>query len=112
MPLTTAQILIIILVITVSTQLTRWLPFILFPENKTPPRIIIYLGKVLPAAMIGLLLVYSLKNVSFYSVSHWLPEMIAILFIIVLHKIKHNLLLSIAGGTIIYMVLVQMVFIG
>ncbi len=112
MPLTTVQTLILILAITAGTQLTRWLPFLLFPENKKPPKVVTYLGKVLPPAMMGLLVVYCLKNVNFISVSNWLPEMISIICVVIIHKWKHNMLLSIAGGTLVYMVLVQIVFIS
>ena len=112
MSLTITQTLITILAVTAGTQLTRWFPFLLFPENKKLPKIVTYLGKVLPPAMMGFLVVYCLKNVSLDSVSNWLPEMIAILCITVLHKWKHNILLSIAGGTLVYMLLIQLVFPG
>ena len=64
MPLTTVQILAIILAVSLGTQITRWLPFLLFPESKQPPKVVLYLGKVLPPAMMGLLVVYCFKNVS------------------------------------------------
>lgn len=81
----------------------------IFPENKKPPKYITYLGAVLPFAVIGLLVVFCLKEAVFTKL-HGLPEAIAILFIVLLHKWKKNTLLSIAGGTILYMVLVQTVF--
>ena len=90
-------------------MLTRFLPFLIFPEGKTPPKYITYLGTVLPYAVIGLLVVYCLKDAVF-SAYHGLPELIAIVFIFVLHKWKKNTLLSIAGGTVLYMVLVQNFF--
>ena len=90
-------------------EVTRFLPFLIFPEGKTPPAYIQYLGKVLPYAVIGLLVIYCLKDVPASS-TYGLPEAIAILFIMVLHKWKKNTLLSIGGGTILYMILVQMVF--
>ena len=110
MPLTTVQILAIILAVSLGTQITRWLPFLLFPESKQPPKVVLYLGKVLPPAMMGLLLVYSLRNVSFASAGQWLPECIAIAVTAGLHLWRRNSLLSIAGGTITYMLLVQVVF--
>lgn len=110
MQLTGIQTIIMILAIAFGTMLTRFLPFILFPENKQPPKAVTYLGKVLPPAMMGLLVVYCLKNVSVFSTTHGLPELIAILAIILLHKWKNNVLLSIGGGTVIYMFLLQVVF--
>ena len=108
--LTSFEILIIILMVALGTMLTRFLPFILFPENKKPPQMVIYLGGVLPAAMMGLLVVYCLRNVSFLSSPHGIPEIIAICSIVIIHKLKKNVLLSIGLSTVIYMVLVQAVF--
>ena len=110
MHLTTLQTLAIILAVAAGTQLTRWLPFWLFPENRQPPAAIVYLGRVLPPAMMGLLVVYSLKGVSLVSPSHGIPEFLAILVIVLLHRWKHNTLLSIAAGTAVYILLVQTVF--
>ncbi len=102
------QQIITIAAVVLGTMTTRFLPFIIFPEGKTPPAFIRYLGTVLPYAVIGLLVVYCLKDVP-GSASKGVPEALAILFILVLHKWKSNTLLSIAGGTIFYMVLVQTV---
>lgn len=110
MQLTPIQTLITILAIALGTMLTRFIPFLLFPEKKEPPQIVIYLGNVLPCAMMGLLVVYCLRNVSIIDGSHGLPELIAILVIVCLHQWKRNVLLSIAGGTIIYMILIQAIF--
>lgn len=107
--MTTAQRVITILVVVAGTMLTRFLPFLVFPEGKTPPKYITYLGTVLPYAVIGLLVVYCLKDAVF-SAFHGLPELIAIVFIFVLHKWKKNTLLSIAAGTALYMALVQNFF--
>lgn len=107
--MTTAQSIITILVVVLGTMLTRFLPFMIFPEGKTPPRYITYLGTVLPYAVIGMLVVYCLKNAVFTSF-HGLPEMLAIVCIFLLHKWKRNPLLSIGLGTFIYMGLVQTVF--
>ena len=98
-----------VVAVVLGTMVTRFLPFLIFPEGKTPPAYIQYLGKVLPHAVIGLLVIYCLKDVPASS-TYGLPEAIAILFIMVLHKWKKNTLLSIGGGTILYMILVQMVF--
>lgn len=87
----------------------RFAPFFVF-RQKTP-KIVLYLGKVLPEAIMAMLVVYCLKNVSFVRGTHGLPEIIALLVVIGLHKWKHNTLLSILGSTIVYMVLVQAVFV-
>ena len=108
--MTVAQSALTILAVVAATMLTRFLPFLIFPEGKTPPAAVTYLGTVLPYAMIGLLVVYCLKDAVFTS-WHGLPELIAIVFIVALHKWKKNTLLSIAGGTILYMILVQKIFV-
>lgn len=95
--------------VTVNTITTRFLPFIIFPEGKTPPPFITYLGGVLPYAVIGLLVVYCLKD-SVYTDYHGLPELISIIFIVILHKWKKNMLISLGAGTVIYMILVQTIF--
>ncbi|MGI6622389.1 MAG: branched-chain amino acid transporter AzlD [Clostridiaceae bacterium] len=110
MAMTNTQALILIAVITIATQLTRALPFILFPESKKTPGYILYLGKVLPYAAMGLLVVYCLKNVSLLKSPFGIPEAIAVLCVVVLHLWKNNTLLSIGGGTAVYMLLVQLVF--
>lgn len=93
-----------------GTMLTRFLPFLVFPESKEPPRLIDYFGKVLPYAMTGLLVVYALRNTPILTGSHGIPELIACLAIAALHMWRRSMLLSIAGGTIIYMLLIQLVF--
>lgn len=105
----TQQIIIVAMVV-LGTAVTRFLPFLIFPAGKPTPKYIQYLGKVLPAAVFGLLVVYSLKDVRILAGSHGLPEMISILLVIVLHVWKRQMLLSIAGGTVCYMLLVQFVF--
>lgn len=92
-------------VLALSVQLTRWLPFILF--RKGLPKPVARLGKVLPAAMMGLLVVYCLKDYDFTSVSGVLPPLVACLAVVGLHLWRHNMVLSIAAGTGIYMVLLQ-----
>ena len=108
--MTVTQSVLTILAVVAATMLTRFLPFLVFPEGKNPPAVITYLGAVLPYAVIGLLVVYCLKDAVFTS-WHGLPELISIVFIVVIHKWRSNTLLSIAGGTILYMVLVQNFFI-
>ena len=108
--MTTAQSILTILAVVLGTMTTRFLPFLIFPEGKEPPRYITYLGTVLPYAVIGLLVVYCLKNVSLFTGNHAIPEIISIGAVIGLHIWKRQMLLSIAGGTVCYMVLVQLVF--
>lgn len=105
----TEQIITIGMVV-LGTMLTRFLPFLIFPADKPTPKYIKYLGKALPPAVFGLLIIYCLKNVSIFSSSHGFPEMIAITAVVLLHLWKRNMLLSIAGGTVCYMALVQLVF--
>ena len=99
-----------ILVIVLGTMLTRFLPFLLFPAGKSTPKLVQKLGRILPAAVFGLLIVYCLKNVSFLSSSHGLPELISIALVSALHLWKRQTLLSIAAGTVCYMLLIQFVF--
>lgn len=108
--MSTAEHIIIVAVVALATVITRFLPFILFPANNLHPLYIKYLGKVLPAAVLGLLVVYSLKDVSIFNSNHALPELISIGVIILLHFWKRQMILSIASGTALYMVLVQTVF--
>jgi len=108
--MTTAQVFLTILTVSLATALTRFLPFIVFPAGKQTPKFIQYLGKVLPSAVFGLLVIYCLKHVSLFSGSHGLPEAIAIAVTAALHLWKRQMLVSIAGGTLCYMLLVQLVF--
>lgn len=108
---TPTQILLMILAIALGTMITRFTPFLLFPDHQEPPKVISYLGKVLPPAMMGLLVVYCLKNVSLTDPSHGIPEIVSITAIVLLHRYKNNVLLSIGCGTALYMFLVQVVFV-
>lgn len=110
MPLTPVQTLVIILAVVLGTQLTRWIPFLLFPENREIPQFVSYLGKMLPAAMMGLLVVYCFKSVSFTSTPYGIPELIASAVVVIMHLWRGNTLLSIGSGTVLYMLLVQFVF--
>ncbi|NMA68502.1 MAG: branched-chain amino acid transporter AzlD [Desulfitobacterium sp.] len=111
MILTIPQSLIIIAVIAIGTFLTRALPFILFPAHKETPAFVRYLGNVIPFAAIAMLVIYCLKNVSLLAAPYGLPEGIAIAFILFIHLWRRNVLLSIGGGTLLYMALVQFVFV-
>lgn len=108
--MTLTQQIITIALCAAATMLTRFLPFLIFSEKRPTPQYIQYLGKALPAAIFGMLVVYCLKGVSLFTGSHGLPEFAAILLIVVLHVWKRNMLLSIAAGTVFYMLLVQLVF--
>ena len=108
--MTSSQQIITIAMVVLGTALTRFLPFLLFPAGKPTPKYIRYLGKVLPPAVFGLLVVYSLKDVNLFAGSHGVPEAISVALVAALHLWKRNMLLSIAGGTICYMLLVQFVF--
>lgn len=108
--MTVTQRILMIAVAVVGTMATRFLPFLLFPAGKPTPKYIQYLGRVLPAAVFGMLVVYCLKGVSLFSGSHGIPEAISILVVVLLHRWKKQMLLSIAGGTICYMLLVQLLF--
>lgn len=103
------QQVLTIAAVVLGTMTTRFLPFLVFPEGKQPPPFVRYLGTVLPAAVMGLLVIFCLKDAVFTS-WHGLPEILAILAVVLLHRWKKNIFLSIAGGTILYMVLVQQVF--
>ena len=108
--MTLTQRILTIAVIVLGTMLTRSLPFLLFPAGKPTPKAVHHLGSVLPGAVFGLLVVYCLKNVSLFTGSHGLPELISIALVVLLHLWKRQMLLSIAGGTACYMLLVQFVF--
>lgn len=103
------QRLITIGMVVLGTVFTRFLPFLLFPAGNPTPKYIQYLGKVLPSAVFGLLVVYCLKNVSVFSGSHGIPEALSIALVVALHLWKRQMLLSIAGGTLCYMLLVQFI---
>lgn len=110
MMLTTNQALITILILSLVTFGIRALPFVLFPGNKPTPRYILYLGQVLPYAAIGMLVTYCLKSIAPLQPPHALPELVAVVVIVALQWWKRNFLLSIGSGTVVYMLLVQLVF--
>ena len=102
--------ILLILVAVLVTMSTRFLPFLIFGEKRKTPPIITYLGTVLPCAIMGMLVVYCLKDVSLFSSPFGLPELISCVVVAALHVWKRNSLLSIGGGTVCYMLLVQLVF--
>lgn len=109
--MTLTQQIITIAMCVVGTMLTRFLPFMIFGNRRETPKYIKYLGKVLPGAIFAMLVVYCLRNVSVMHYSYGLPELIAIAVTVGLHLWKRQMLLSIAGGTVCYMLLIQLVFV-
>lgn len=108
--MTTAQIAASVAVMAVVTFLTRALPFLLFGRGGEAPKVVLYLGRFLPPAVIAMLIVYCYRGTSFAALGGWAPGLIAGLAVVALHVWKKNNMLSIVGGTILYMVLVQAVF--
>ncbi|MBD5151518.1 MAG: branched-chain amino acid transporter AzlD [Oscillibacter sp.] len=108
--MTVPQQIVTIALCVAGTMLTRFLPFLVFSPKKETPRYIQYLGKALPCAVFGMLVIYCLKSINLFAGSHGLPEFIAIAVTIALHLWRKQMLLSIAGGTACYMVLVQFLF--
>ena len=105
-----AQTAVAVGVMAVVTFLPRALPFFHFDRGGKPARVVLYLGKYLPAGVIAMLIVYCLKGVGFESTDQWLPSLLACAAVVGLHLWKRNNMLSIMGGTIFYMVLVQVIF--
>ena len=108
--MTQVQQIFTIAMVVLGTMMTRFLPFLVFGRKKEAPKYIQYLGKALPAAVFGLLVVYCLKDVNILQGSHGIPEAIVILAVVFLHLWKRQMILSIAGGTVCYMLLIQFVF--
>lgn len=110
MPLSAGISFLIIILVALTTFATRVTPFLLFPKGREIPKTIQYLGKVLTPAIIGMLVVYCLKNTSVMTAPYGVPELISVTVVAVLHVWKRNNLLSIGVGTVLYMVLIQTVF--
>lgn len=108
--MTIAEEIIIIAACVVGTMATRFLPFIIFRPGRPTPKYISYLGKTLPAAVFGMLVIYSLKDISFSAAASWLPALIALAGVVALHIKWRKMLLSIAGGTLVYMLLLRLFF--
>ena len=102
--------ILIVAVVAIVTIALRFLPFFIFGGKRKTPEIILYLGKVLPYAIMGMLVVFCLKGVSFVNAPHGIPELISCGVVVGLHIWKRNTAVSIVGGTVMYMLLVQMVF--
>ena len=101
---------LLIAVMALVTAGLRFLPFLIFAENRKTPPLVAYLGQVLPFAIMGMLVVYCLKDVSFTAAPFGIPEVVGCAVVTLLHIWKRNTLLSIGAGTLCYMLLVQFVF--
>jgi len=108
--LTSFEIVITVAIVVAGTLLTRFAAFLIFPPGKKAPDFVLYLGKALPAAIMGLLVVYTFKDIVVLIYPYGLPELIALVVTVGLHLWKRNMLISIAAGTVIYMILVQAIF--
>ena len=102
--------ILLIVVMTLVTMATRFLPFLVFGEKKETPPLVTYLGQVLPFAIMGMLVVYCMKDVAFLSAPFGAPEIIGCVIVAALHLWKRNSLLSIGVGTVCYMLMVQLIF--
>ena len=102
--------ILMIALIALVTAALRFLPVLIFGENRKTPPLVTYLGQVLPCAIMGMLVIYCLKGVSFSAAPFGIPEIIGCAVVILLHIWKRNTLLSIGASTICYMLLVQFIF--
>ena len=100
-----------ILIMAVVTFCTRVVPFIFFGKDKSTPKYIEYIGNYLPPAVMAMLIIYCLRNIKLFMFPFGIPEVIGIIIVAILHIWKRNNLISILGGTVIYMIMVQWIFI-
>ena len=107
MIMTTPQAVLTIAVVVAATLLTRFLPYIAFPEGRKIPKYVLYLGKVLAPAVFGLLVVSCLRKTDFFAAPHGLPEIISVLAVILLYRLRHDMALPLIGGTACYMILIR-----
>lgn len=108
--LTDMEMVMTVAIVVAGTLLTRFGAFLVFPPGKTAPPFVLFLGRALPSAVMGMLVVYTVKETKVLSYPYGIPELIAVMITVGLHLWKRNMFLSIAAGTIVYMVLVQLVF--
>ncbi len=109
--MTVWQEIIIIAIVALATMATRFLPFFVFKSDKPTPKFLVYIGKALPPAVFGMLVVYCLKGLSFSAPSYGLAEIIGVACVLLLHLAFRKMLLSIAGGTVVYIILVNFIFV-
>lgn len=103
------QEVLVVLTAALMTAALRFAPFILFPPGKKTPALVLYLGRVLPYAVVGMLVVYCLRGVEFTGVSRWMPEAVSVALVALSYIYKRNSLLSIVAGTACYMILIRLV---
>ncbi|MBC2889609.1 branched-chain amino acid transporter permease [Gordonibacter massiliensis (ex Traore et al. 2017)] len=104
------EMLVMIAAGALATQITRWASFLAFPTAEKTPKVVTYLGTVLPATMWGLLIVYCFRTSDPLSGYHMAPELLAAAVVVGLHLWKRNMSLSMIGGTLVYMLLIRTVF--
>ena len=110
MPISFTQSILIMFACAACTFFERWLPFVIFRKGKTPA-VVDYLGKILPTAIMATLVVYCLRGTTFSAIGGFLPQLIAVAVTALLHLWKRNTLISVLGGTVVYMCLIQLVFV-
>ena len=108
--MTSTEMVITVAIVVAGTLLTHFGAFLVFPQGKKAPDFVLFLGKALPTAVMGMLVVYTFKETVVLSYPYGVPELIALLVTVGLHLWKRNMLVSIAAGTVIYMILIQVVF--
>ena len=105
--MTSFEMVITVAIVVAATLLTRFSAFLIFPPGKKAPEFVQYLGKALPAAVMGMLVVYTFKDTVVLSYPYGVPELIALLVTAGMHLWKRNMFMSIGAGTIVYMLIVQ-----
>lgn len=108
--MTDSYIIICIAISALVTLALRVLPFVVFSGGRRTPAVVTYLGRVLPYAIMGMLVVYCLKSADILGAAHGLPELISVAAVVLLHVWKKNTILSVAAGTAVYMLLIRLVF--
>lgn len=101
---------ITVAIVVAGTLLTRFGAFLVFPQGKKAPDFVLFLGKALPTAVMGMLVVYTFKDTIVLSYPYGIPELIALLVTVGMHLWKRNMFMSIGTGTVVYMILIQAVF--
>ena len=108
--MTSFEMVMTVAIVVAATLLTRFSAFLIFPPGKKVPDFVQYLGKALPAAVMGMLVVYTFKDTIVLSYPYGIPELIALLVTVGMHLWKRNMFMSIGAGTVVYMILIQAVF--
>lgn len=108
--MTSTEMVITVAIVVAGTLLTRFGAFLVFPQGKKAPDFVLFLGKALPTAVMGMLVVYTFKDTIVLSYPYGIPELIALLVTVGMHLWKRNMFMSIGAGTVVYMILIQAVF--